>query len=492
MFSLSPQAVVLLCFFSHVISADGSTANLVGYWIGTETCIDHCCTIDDHCQGTAQASFELLANGTGKYATGGPSGVVTTTFNDNFASGKIIDEVASTIHGEFIIEANETDAWGSWISFGTERQFHWNFKRAPPSGSAFELSEVFAAGMYGYSCHRVPALVSALDSMGRNVLVMFVESRRTSCADQAPKDINLRRSLDGGKTWSEPVRVMGTSMETLNNETYRNPYPTVCKGCGPQRQDVVIVNFVNSTLATPWVSFQRMSLDAGLTWTPAQMVKGLDPSSIEGILGGPGNGIELGLRSNKPVRAGRLVSCGATGYHGGVAMETAVWFSDDNGTTWSVAKTALPNMQECQIAELANGTLLLNMRNAHLNPCDCRATSISKDGGDTWSDVVYVSDLIEPVLSAGFINTGNGDTDELYFSNAASKTERHNMTIKYSADSGAQWNSGAVVWAGPAAYSVLHDLNSTHVCLGFEHGVLSPYELVSVAFVPKSKIQVFN
>lgn len=167
----------------------------------------------------------------------------------------------------------------------------------------------------------------------------------------------------------------------------------------------VVLNVVNSTDTAPtagWPSLQLISTDGGLTFSPPRPVAALNADPIvEGILGGPGYGIEL------MKHGGRLVSCGATGYHSGHAMEAAVWYSDDVGVTWNVSTTPLAQMQECQMVELANGSVVINMRAGHMDPCDCRAVSISHDGGETWSAPWYVHALIEPVCSAGFVNTGD-------------------------------------------------------------------------------------
>jgi hypothetical protein len=59
------------------------------------------------------------------------------------------------------------------------------------------------------------------------------------------------------------------------------------------------------------------------------------------------------------------------------------------------------------------------------------------------------------------------------------------MTVKHSSDSGLTWDDGVLVWAGPAAYSVLTNLTADTVGLVFEHGNASSYEAISLAFVPK-------
>ena len=195
------------------------------------------------------------------------------------------------------------------------------------------------------------------------------------------------RSVDGGVTWSSVIRVIGDPAQSNSTQTYRNPYPTVLLGGGHNGGDRIILNVANSTDDTQWVSLQMFSDDEGDTWshpTPLANFVG----SMAGVLGGPGNGIELrnwnatqaSKQTNSPLHnrpsnragacshmqhhAGRLLSCGATGYHHGHHMYAAVWYSDDCGDTWTIANTtrALDEMQECQVAELVNGRLVSTPR----------------------------------------------------------------------------------------------------------------------------------
>jgi hypothetical protein len=161
-------------------------------------------------------------------------------------------------------------------------------------------------------------------------------------------------------------------------------------------------------------------------------------------------------------------------------------------------------------ARWSPGSVLINMRNAHLDGCDCRAVSASHDGGGSWLPPWWAPSLVEPVCSAGLLNTGLGGSaasDDLYFSNPATTSKRHNMTLRRSADGGASWSGGALLWAGarsrlplmrrgvpaspsprpagPCAYSALAAVDEQTVGVVFEHGTASAYEAVSMAFVPK-------
>ena len=49
----------------------------------------------------------------------------------------------------------------------------------------------------------------------------------------------------------------------------------------------------------------------------------------------------------------------------------------------------------------------------------------------------------------------------LYFSNPATTTGRNHMTLKKSLDSGASWEVVSLIYAGPAAYSLVVPLTNT-------------------------------
>jgi sialidase-1 len=57
-----------------------------------------------------------------------------------------------------------------------------------------------------------------------------------------------------------------------------------------------------------------------------------------------------------------------------------VLLSDDGGATWSLS-AAIPDGNECQVAQLANGSLLVNMRFTDKR----RHFAWSHDDGETWT-----------------------------------------------------------------------------------------------------------
>jgi hypothetical protein len=219
------------------------------------------------------------------------------------------------------------------------------------------VTPIFTAGSRGYSCFRVPAAVRGPSGD----LLVFSEARRTSCGDQAPKDIALSRSIDGGKTWSPFSLVIGNG---TGNTTYRNPYPVFTSN------GTLVLQFVNSTLPG-WESLQVLSLDEGHTWGVIDRI-GTQLGEWNGLLGGPGAAILLGISAPQSPYKGRLLGCGASRYDPAFfTTASAAFFSDDSGATWGVSNQSFPkNTAECQVAELPNASVLINFR-----VCWCAANS---------------------------------------------------------------------------------------------------------------------
>jgi sialidase-1 len=160
-----------------------------------------------------------------------------------------------------------------------------------------------------------------------------------------------------------------------------------------------------------------------------------------------------------------------------------VIISDDHGNSWRIGGVIQPQVNECQVVELADGLLMINMRNYN-RTVSTRAIAISKDGGDSWSKVTYDPVLVEPICQASFLRytiTPEGDRNRLLFSDPACTDKRRDMTVRLSYDEGRSWPISKVLYAGPSAYCCLAVLPDADIGCLYEAGEKHTYEKIVFA-----------
>jgi len=278
------------------------------------------------------------------------------------------------------------------------------------------IVDVFSATS-SMMCPRIPAIIKT----NKGTLLAFTEGRHTSCSDGGPKSLAYSRSIDNGKTWLPTVFLVGNK-----NDKIGQPMPVF-----DHVTNTSIVQFINATGSGIGLSsLQIESSDDGISWNkPVDISQFL--GQYKGAMNGPGNAIQL--------KSGRLFFGG----HLGAYKKDVTWWSDDHGKTYTVNKQELMKMDEIAMVELTNGSVMLNMRNNHANPCKCRAVAISNDGGLTFGPIHYDPVLISPVCQASIVRIG----DAIHFSNPASTSARVDITIKKSLDNGMTWKSSFLIWS---------------------------------------------
>ena len=347
--------------------------------------------------------------------------------------------------------------------------------------------DIYQKGDEGYNCFRIPAIVQTTEG----TLLAFAEARKTSCSDTGDIDLVLKRSADGGKTWSRLIKVWDDG-----NNVCGNPAPVVDKTTGR----IVLLSTWNrgedhekEILAGTSKDTRRVfvlhSDDDGLTWTDAKEVTSTTKKeNWTWYATGPCHGIQLqGKKYEKRlvIPANHMVA-GTMTYH------SQVIYSDDAGQTWQLGGVVGEHGgNESSVVELKNGDLMLNMRNYNREASKTRSFAISKDGGLSWSDVQYAPELIEPICQGSILNvTIKGKlTEKLLFSNPASIDKREKMTIRLSADSGKSWDSALLIHNGPTAYSDMVMISDQQIGLFYEYGEKNPYEKMGFVIVPLSDLE---
>lgn len=336
--------------------------------------------------------------------------------------------------------------------------------------------DVFVSGQDGYHTYRIPAAVRTV----KGTLLAFCEGRKDSRRDWGNIDVLVKRSRDGGRTWSA-----ATVVADFGEDTIGNPAPVVDRRTGTvwllltrnpaSIQEKQIEAGLSGATRTVWVTHSE---DDGLSWANAvEITAAVKRADWSWYATGPGNGIQL--------RSGRLVvACDHVRAADGV-RNSHVILSDDGGKTWRLGGIAGPQCNESTVAERRDGALLLNMR--HYGGKNRRAVAVSKDAGETWSAPVLDEALVEPVCQGSLLRFGKGANAVLLFANPAAAT-RVNMTVRLSRDDGKSWAGSKVVHPGPSAYSNLVELDGRTVGLLYERGAASAYETIAFERIPLRRL----
>ncbi len=335
-----------------------------------------------------------------------------------------------------------------------------------------DFNYIFEQGMSGYNCFRIPAIVKTKNGS----LLAFAEARKKSCSDTGDIDLVMRRSTDKGKSWEKLIVIWNDGDNVCGN-----PAPVVEQESGNifllmtwnlgSDHERDIINGKSTNTRRVYVS---QSSDDGLSWQqPKEITTTTKKPNWTWYATGPVHGIQMAL--NEEHKGRMIVPCdhieaGTKHYY------SHVIYSDDKGKTWQLGGTTPQHqVNECTIAELSNGDLILNMRNYdrdHKN----RKISMSKDGGMTWSDLQSDPALIESICQGSMLNGSWKKKPFLLFANPSSQEARENMTLQMSLDDGKTWAKKYVVHSGPAAYSDIVMIDKKHIGIFYEGGVKSPYE----------------
>ena len=343
----------------------------------------------------------------------------------------------------------------------------------PAAQPILEQVNIFEAGADGYAHYRVPAIVVS----PRGAVLAFAEARKSASGDWGAQDIVMRRSVDGGETWT-PARVIARvegaiqpnavavaqNLDQPGETTYNNVVPIVDRKTGALHV-LFCVEYARC--------YTMRSEDDGETFTNAIDITATfeqfrQEYDWKVIATGPGHGIQL--------ENGRLVVpvwlSDGSGGHAHRPSIVGVIYSDDHGRTWRrgdvvVRHPKLKNPSETIAAELADGRVMLNIRNE--SPEHRRAVSYSQDGATGWTEPVFDDELLEPVCMASIVRlpakpeSGRG---RLVFANPHSSEprdpkrpegshKRQNVTVKLSYDDGRTWPIAKNLEPGVSGYSDL-------------------------------------
>ena len=379
---------------------------------------------------------------------------------------------------------------------------------------------VWDAGEGDVEGFRIPGITVS----SKGTVLAFAEAR-IDIHDETPNHIYLKRSTDGGLSWSPSIVIeksdgsfWAANKELIDplddpekKETWTNIAPVADHTTGR-----IFFFYSLSEGAVAGMNLQRYtrvfykySDDDGVNWSDRKEITPLLHANKEGkpnidengnyltdingfpcdYLGrafhmpGPGHGIQLStgrllLQLWNRTALGKITEDGKS-----VAVPIdnrkygiSTIYSDDHGETWQYGSAFGEDihMNESRIVELNNGDVYVNSRYTISGDMTNRATAISHDGGKSWSDIKI--DLCFPISTQcdGGLNkvTKNGKSYLIHSKNEA--VQRKNLTLRVSDDNGKSWPVSKVIEPESAAYSDIAVLPDNTILVLYETGKGKP------------------
>jgi len=356
-----------------------------------------------------------------------------------------------------------------------------------------EKIDLFTAGEGGYARYHIPGVVVT----AKGSVLAWCEARRKG-SDWDAIDILLRRSTDEGQTWSPP-----RSIVEVPGPKRKNPFALALSGV--REEDVTYNNpvliadrdgTVHMLFCLEYMRcFYQRSPDDGQTWSaPVEITATFErfrsAYDWKVLATGPNHGLQL---SNGRLLAPVWLSTG-TGGNAHRPSVTATIYSDDSGRTWQAGEIAAPcteewiNPNESVAMELADGRIMLNMRNE--SKAHRRLVTTSDDGATGWSQPRFDHSLREPICMGSMIRLSlkaDSDRNRILFCNPDNLTradhkevegksrDRKNLSVKISYDEGQTWSVNKAIEPGWSAYSDLAVTHSGTILCFYGRGATSSF-----------------
>jgi len=315
----------------------------------------------------------------------------------------------------------------------------------------YRTSVPYTSGESGYYCVKIPVLLRTAN----RTLLAFAEARVESCSDFATTHLVVKRSEDGGVTWSE-LQIVRSELSTVIG----NAAPVQLSRTSHQHSGRILLPHTRNN-ADVWLTY---SDDDGRTWAAARALENATLPTWKWIGTGPPGAVQL--------QSGRIL---VPSYHGPMRgnlqnnkVHGHVILSDDGGDSWHIGSADGFDpvddkfSNENQAVELLNGSVLINARSlADPGHVQQRVQALSDDGGETFGPARFVPELPQPLdgCQGSIASLKSRQSNLLLFSGPRSTILRTSMTLWTSEDEGATWNVLETIDSGASGYSSLQVVN---------------------------------
>lgn len=322
-----------------------------------------------------------------------------------------------------------------------------------------ESVEVFISGEDGYANYRIPAIIHAPNGD----LLAFCEGRTYNAADFGDIDIVMKRSVDGGQSWSILQKIVDNGHLQAGNSA---PAVDMMDPKYPQGRIFLFYNTGNNTEheVRKGNGYREVwyitSEDFGHSWSrPVNITSQvhkmnkpeLNPNYLHqedwrAYANTPGHAMQITTGDYK----GRIYVAAnhSTGepLSGFADYQAHGYYTDDHGKTFHLSEDiSVPGSNESTAAEISGGKIIFNSRN-QTGDIRARIISTSGDGGMTWDTTYFDSQLADPVNQGSLLTLSvKKNKSIIAFCNAADGWYRDNLTLRISYDDGKTWKKSIVV-----------------------------------------------
>ena len=339
------------------------------------------------------------------------------------------------------------------------------------TATAQEKTVLWKSGDGGIAVYRIPALCAAPNGD----LVAVCDARKSHIGDlNSSQQINIsvRRSSDGGKTWTEPVDTW--TWKWTDDEHWAGSDPSFVVDSAAKKIFLFYNVWESKKRHGVFQFFVQESSDNGKTWS-----KPRDISKDIAFNGWPfgktqkeGGFIFISSGSGIQTKDGTLLHTLVRVNDG-----NALFGSTDHGKTWKAIGKPVKKGDECKVVELKDGSWMINSRWRGGG----RQIHVSKDRGMTWQSR-YDKSLEDPQCNAQIMRYGKS----LLFSNCKSPTRRALLYIRKSTDDGMTWDEGICIEPQGAAYSDMVVLRNGDIGVIYEG---AGYKTIVFTTVPAAQLQ---
>ncbi len=425
--------------------------------------------------------YEANSNSPEIYSTGDgaptKTEVVTATISGSTATFNIGNLVAGTHYYWIGATVSSTatlgavlDAAVTGISYQVEGQTAQNLDLTSVGDPADRGAMVFNAQSYpflprdnGSRVYRIPAMIVADDGS----IVVAADKRYQSYTDIGGGhviDIVVRRSTDGGKTWSEPVTI-AKGLGTADNNRCGFGDPSLVKGKDGKLYCLFAAGNLGYFFGQKHICMST-STDNGVTWSSSESNPPVDLFSTGaiqnatgvGAAGGYGlydyfvtsgkglytsDGILMYLIPAQTLTADNYTM--ADGTYWDASSDDYLFYSTDDGATWYFSPTPMIiGGDEAKVIEMNDGSLFGSIRKQYARRFNTATYTRNNDGtlsftyGTQWDNSqLYQDKQNNQDIYYYQRETTEGKTDVIFHSMT---TGIHaNFKLYYSTDQGANW-----------------------------------------------------